>query len=77
MKATTTERVIRRGSGEDASITIRVHDQGAGPYLIVRGENLDPYNDETPHDIILQSDEEIDLFAAECKAMLRQAEGNP
>jgi hypothetical protein len=77
VKAYTTERVIVHNDESPVfgknRVTIRIGDQGAGPYIVVRGDNQEPDHDETPHDFFLQSEEEIDYFAAECKALLRQA----
>lgn len=78
MKTYTTERVIVQNDENPvfgkSRVVIRIGDQGAGAYLIIRGDNQDPEFDETPHDFFLQTEEEIDYFAAECKEMLRQAE---
>lgn len=58
-------------------VIIRVHDQGGGPYLGIRGENDAPETDEeTEHDFFLCDEDDIDRFAAICKNMLRQA-NNP
>lgn len=58
---------------------IRVHDQGAGPYLGIRGATDEPIkaDGETKHDFFLCTEAEIDKFADICKAMLRQAEPAP
>jgi hypothetical protein len=79
VKAYTTERVIVQPDHESPvfgsnRVIIRLDDQGAGPYLVIRGDNQVPDAGETPHDFFLQTEDEIDMFAAECKAMLRQAE---
>lgn len=55
-------------------VIIRIDDQGGGPYLVIRGDNLEPNAGETPHDFFLQTEAEIDQFAARCKEMLRQAQ---
>jgi hypothetical protein len=57
-------------------IIIRVDDQGGGPYLVVRGYNSEPVkgSGETGHEFFLNSEAEIDEFAATCKALLKQAE---
>lgn len=77
MKAVYTECVIPLNDcnpiyGENR-IIIRVEDNAAGPYLLIRGYNDDPGQGEAEHDFFLCNDAEIDFFAAACKAMLKQA----
>lgn len=78
MKVTYTECVMAQDGVSPIygshRIIIRVDDQAAGPYLVVRGYNAEPMDGETEHDIFLQTDAEIDEFAATCKALLKQAE---
>ena len=73
LKAVYTECVIPLNGGNpifgENRIIIRVNDQGAGPYLQIRGCNDDG---ETGHEFFLNSEEEIDEFAVICKAMLMQ-----
>lgn len=57
-------------------VIIRVDDEAAGPYLVIRSYNGEPLPGETEHDFFLQSEEEIDQFAAICKSMLKQAKGS-
>jgi len=58
-------------------VIIRIGDHGGGPFLVIRGENGEPYEDETPHDFFLCTEDDIDKFAAICKNMLKQAERAP
>lgn len=51
---------------------IRVMDEAAGPYLAIEGK--DDESTEHPHCFYLQSEKEIDEFAAICKKVLREAE---
>ena len=57
----------------EGRVTIRIDDEGGGPYLVIRGCNDGANDANSAHDIFLQSDEEIDEFARVCKNMLRQA----
>ena len=62
--------------GEHRAI-IRVHDQGAGPFLGIRGVNAEPCAGETRHEFFLCTAAEVDKFAKICKAMLKQADPVP
>jgi hypothetical protein len=58
-------------------VRIRAVDEGAGMYLIVRGENDEPdtVGGENGHEFHLGTHEEIDSFAAVLHMALRAAEG--
>ena len=54
---------------------VTVDDNGAGPYLIIEGRNLDPAREagEANHSFCLCDDSDIDEFAAALKQILKQA----
>ena len=76
MKQIITEIVIPLLGGTDIfspqRITIRLDDEGGGPFLVIRG--IDDDDKENEHSFYLQSIAEIDEFAAICKGMLPQDE---
>lgn len=59
-------------------IKIRLDDQGDGPYLVISGENDEPCtgDGEKGTEFFLCTEGEIDQFAAICKQMLHEAEGD-
>lgn len=79
MRAFTTEVTI--AMTEDPRIfspqvcRIRVLDEAAGPYLAIEGIDAEPDDEgHGAHCFYLQSDAEIDEFAAICKRVLKEAE---
>lgn len=83
MHVITTEKLIILGDEEPhifspQRIKIRIDDQGAGPYLVISGENDEPdtTSAETGHEFFLCTDEEIDRFANICRKMLLEAQVN-
>lgn len=83
MHTITTEKLIILGEEKPHifsphRIKIRLDDQGAGPYLVISGENDEPDTSggEKGTEFFLCTGEEIDQFAAICKQMLHEAEGD-
>lgn len=74
----TTETIIPMGRFKtvfsDIRAIIRVHDEAGGPFLSIEGQNDEPEDGYNDHQLFLQSETEIDQFAAICKAVLKQAE---
>ena len=79
MKAITTEIVIPLLGGTDIfspqRITIRLDDEGGGPYLRISGSDDDSTDVDEVHQFYLQSAKEIDEFSAICKGMLLSVGG--
>lgn len=78
MRVITTEQVIPLGQKrkfifDDVRCVLRVHDEAAGPFLSVEGQNDYPDNEYNDHQFYLQDHDEIDQFAAICHALLKQA----
>lgn len=83
MHVITTEKLIIMGHEKPHVFSpqrakIRIDDQGAGPYLVISGENDEPDagSAETGHEFFLCTDEEIDRFAEICREMLLEAQVN-
>ncbi len=80
LKAITTEQIIPLGEKrqfifDNVRCVLRVHDEAAGPFLSIEGQNDEPDDDgENPRQFFLCSHDEIDQFAAICHDLLRQAE---
>ena len=59
---------------ESEIVHIRLHDDGAGPFLSVKGTTEYEGNGVTPDHFMFDSIEQINRFAAACRRMLRQYE---
>lgn len=80
LRAITTQQIIPLAGGrEDIFDPVRCvltfHDEAAGPFIGVEGQNDEPDTECNAHQFFLCSHEEIDQFAAICHALLTQAEG--
>ena len=78
MKTITTETIICIGEPLTTfcqqQIIVRVEDEAAGPYLVIRGLDDEEETEEKKYSFYLQSEKEIDEFAAICKRILKDAE---
>lgn len=81
MKAFITEVVLVPDEGEGGPrlfspnrCVIRVDDEAAGPYLIIKGEDDEPTNPGNEHSFYFCDTEDIDVFSSLCKGILAQAE---